>query len=253
MRERERMRGQGKKGRTEDRFPVSHGGGDDGDVTATHTEAMETGDWTLHRCWCVTRLHTAFINFMFNICSWWKCSWRKGEENRTKRIHATYPLRYAVNKFSNLSACLQFHTKSGCNFASCLAAFAEVSTRVSNTAANDFWQVFYPLENPAEIWMRYMSNVAVRHHSIPIFVSVVDSKCLLSILTYCNNRIDWNDYSQRLAVWNCCQIDKQNSKSRRILAFLKAWWSCLWQLILVLSLRLSGKHFVSLFTSFLPK
>lgn len=105
-----------------------------------------------------------------------------------------------------------------------------------------FLTSFLSIRKPAEIWIRCVSNVAVRHHSIPIFVSVVDSKCLLNILTYCINRIDWNDYSQRLAVWNCCQINKQKSKSRRILAFLNAWWSCLWQLIHVLSLRLSGKH-----------
>lgn len=51
----------------------------------------------------------------------------------------------------------------------------------------------------AEIWIKYMWNVDIRRHTIPIFISVLDSKCLLSILTSCIKTVDWNDYSRRLA------------------------------------------------------
>lgn len=118
---------------------------------------------------------------------------------------------------------------------------------------------FVSNRKPAEILIKYMSNVDIRHHPIPLFISAVDSKCLLSILIYWINRIDWSNYSQRLAIWKCCQFNKQKSISRRILAsvgFLNAWWSCLWQLILVLSLRLGGTQlplFLSPHLSFLNK
>lgn len=62
----------------------------------------------------------------------------EGKDRKTrKRIRATYLLRYAVNKLSNVTACLEVHTKSGCKFFSCFALLAGEWTKVSNTAPSD--------------------------------------------------------------------------------------------------------------------
>lgn len=102
MLERQRMRGQGEKDRTEDRIPVSHGGGG---AQPTHNEAQ--GEWrpnaarVLVRSWssrCVQKRHVPHLFLV------------EGEERTgTNEPNATRPLRLTC-----AANCLEFHAKSGC-------------------------------------------------------------------------------------------------------------------------------------------